>query len=222
MPDCYSANISIGGKVTARQWQRICKDDELFQLFDPQKPEHVGCDGEVWVGTTGTLEACDPQASWGAFNCEDYLVEQGIPFDRETDPDYGNDGVAVAFRPGMKGKLEVTADADGDPVVSFDQLDRFFARLGEVGDAKFEELGDGYTLHRVRKDQPLPPFEYVPWKVGDFEIGEKVALTTVNEHAVFVVTKRGRKFVTLTRTDGEYAGKEIKLPFDEGGWEPVE
>jgi hypothetical protein len=96
--------------------------------------------------------------------------------------------------------------------------------MGEADSiAKFVELGEGYLVHRIKQEQPLPPFEYVPWKLGDFEIGDKVTLTVVNEYAVWVVTKRGRKYVTLTRTgDSKFAGVQIKLPFDEGGWEPME
>ena len=71
---------------------------ELEAMIDEYVREHEIEDSVV----DGIFTLVSYEARWGEFEeIEEALVDAGIPFDRETAPDYGNPAFTVHFRPGI-------------------------------------------------------------------------------------------------------------------------
>lgn len=173
MADHFTGIIRIGGQVTAEQWKRMAELEELLVFIDPEtKQKTEGApplyDGEVYM-SEGAIAVDDPQAGGGMFfNLENYLVEQGIPFDRFSSADYGYDAMEASFRVGMEKPLECISTTDGDVTVLVSTVLKVFGdgkAMDDLSEEDLDDLGYGWRLAMLRQEQPLPEFEYYP--LGD-------------------------------------------------------
>ena len=104
------------------------------------------------------LSVGDDEALGGMFeSLEEFLVEQGIAFDRRSDAKYEYDGEIVFFRLGMKRPGWCLATQDGEPTIRLDDLQpiRGLFQAGNHG-AALTELDA--LLDRI---PPLPPLTIV-------------------------------------------------------------
>lgn len=161
----YYADISIGGRVTREQWEQMLCCEEALAAFNPVTGEPQEGDTRdsregPLLTDDGSLYFGDGQATNGEFDdLERYLVEQSIPFDRHSSL-YDYTAEDRSFRPGV-GDVRAFVDdgailCDAGEVVRYIEagmtLDQILA-LGEGGDT-------GIRLYTMRKDHPLPPFEF--------------------------------------------------------------
>ena len=80
-------------------------------MVDDYMKDYPDC--EINEGN-GLFTIYSPEARWGEFEkIEEYLVEKEIPFDRETNADYGNPAITSYFRPGITPKPKEVGDEVG-------------------------------------------------------------------------------------------------------------
>ena len=99
MADYYGATLYVPKKaITA----------EIQKMLDDYVKDYPEC--EVNEGN-GLFTIYSPEARWGEFEAiEAALVEAEIPFDRETNADYGNPSFTAHFRPGITPKPKEVYD----------------------------------------------------------------------------------------------------------------
>ena len=89
MADYYGATLSVPAHLIT---------PEIKAMIDEYIQEHETEDSVV----DGIFTLVSYEARWGEFEeIEEALVDAGIPFDRETGPDYGNPAFTMYFRPGI-------------------------------------------------------------------------------------------------------------------------
>ena len=181
MSEELNGTISIGGKVTRKQWEEMCKCEGLLEGWKPEDGAETEDGAEIedylqptalYLSTDGHVVIDDPLASYGMFSeLEDYLVKEGIPFDRDSATGYDYDASTASFRSGMERVLEGDALNGGEIVVAAEDVARFISEVGKtIFDKNFTSedfenlddiLGNGWKIYKIRKKQPLPKFEFV-------------------------------------------------------------
>jgi hypothetical protein len=160
MSDCLPGLIQIGGPIPRSLVPELLtriKDEGLRwdwcgDAVSATTPEELL--EELQRHNCETLNVGDDAALGGAFpELEEFLVRQGIAFNRHSDAKYEYDGEVVFFRYGMEGPGWVRATQDGQPVVLLDGLRPVQALLRQADHqqalAELNELLDAIP--------PLPP-----------------------------------------------------------------
>ena len=156
-------SINIGGRVTREQWDQMVEREGLLFDLDPAGGD-TGEGDEAYI-LCGSVTINDGCAAYGHFKAlEAYLVEQGIPYDRQADAAYEYDAEEASFRPGMDDELVAQGQQNGGIMVPVDEvLDLIEKRVRTMNDiiALGEDAPAGFRLAALRRSQPLPPFEFV-------------------------------------------------------------
>ena len=220
MGDYYWGQMNIGGRVTARQFHEMQKLEDSLQGVDPlDLPEEAaGGYGEKPMLYKGVLYFGDPQASYGQFEeLEEYLIEQGIPFDRNSDGYFEYPPESRSSRPGV-GAVRADSVEQGGIVSDTKQMLDYIKRGLSVEDivALGDEADEGVRLTLMLEKYPLPPFEFVPWRAGDFALGEEVVAESGQRCSVIA---KDEEFVTMLWLDGDFVGTQVKVRLDDQDWE---
>lgn len=160
MPDCMPADIIIGGQVTRSQWDRMVAACGWLHHFDPVTHE----DSSGMIDFGGHLNLHDPDAAWGHFEqLEGVLREEGISYDRRANAAYEYDAQEASWRPGMGGELVAVGGQDGGGVmVEAEVVVDYLSRHLSLDDVMAEpDAPNGLRLICLRREQRLPPFEFV-------------------------------------------------------------
>ncbi|HEX5105883.1 MAG TPA: hypothetical protein VFV87_18825 [Pirellulaceae bacterium] len=175
MSEPIPACISIGGKLPRHLVPQLCESIQADGLslewgdahFRPKTAEDLldACRDERGVSI---LWLCDDQADWGRLpNLEDFLTKVGkLPFDLRSEGKMSFDPDLVRHRPGKR-PVQITTNAQGDPVVIAQLLAPVVKTLAKAADAKSRQDCQAdvqRALRRLRsvlppKIAPLPPFE---------------------------------------------------------------
>ena len=153
MADSFWASILIGGKVSREQWEAIGAAEDGLEDSEP---------GD-FIHEDGTLYYEDDQATYGRFEeLEDYLVEQGIPFTRNSEGFCEYPGETRFFRPGVADLTAYDQEGVGDVMptaVAMEYIERglSLADIMALGD----EADPSIRLAVLSKDNKLPKFEFV-------------------------------------------------------------
>ena len=131
MSEWVWAKIEIGGTVRLPQLTRMVQEFGVTPLAaDRTAP--------ATAGAVCRLEREDAQAAGGCFETlEAYLVEQAIPFNRESDGTYEYGPEIRKFRPGLTGGDGVSK-AQVDPVIPCDHENRPVVLASDVAKALSE------------------------------------------------------------------------------------
>ena len=165
MSDYFPGEITIGGRVTRAQWYRMVEMECVLDNFDPQ----TGEDTSGAITSDGTITLHDPDATYGHFDgLEQVLREDGIPYDRQANAAYEHSGEEASFRPGMEDELVAASLQDGAGILCnagkvVDYIERGLT-LAEI--MALDDGDDGIKLAILRREQPLPPFEFVTEEEG--------------------------------------------------------
>jgi len=160
VPDCFPGDIVIGGRITRTQWERLVEAETWLASFDPVTKR----DESGMIDFDEHLHLHDPDAAYGHFEAlEAVLQGEGIPYDRNANAAYEYDGEEASFRPGMDGELVAPGSQDGGGImVEAEAVADYLARRLSLEEVLAEpEAPNGLRLVCLRRDQPLPPFEFV-------------------------------------------------------------
>ena len=145
----------------------MCENEENLGELDPATGELSATAKAYYQDVPriedGTLYYDNDQATYGRFEeLEDYLVEQGIPFTRNSEGFCEYPGETRFFRPGVCDLTAYEQDGVGDVMptaVAMDYIERglSLADIMALGD----EADPSIRLAVLSKDHKLPKFEYV-------------------------------------------------------------
>lgn len=151
MGDRSWAKITIGGIVPGLKFRQFC-DNVLG--YDPLALANMGeGDAVVRIDQDGRLVIEDAERAGGWFEeLENWLVSNGIPFDRVNDGYGGSYGPELRqWRPGMDQPLDLPLALD-EPCVLLDEVRRHLDPPGEFR-AWFERAHPVFP--------PVPPLQVV-------------------------------------------------------------
>ena len=103
MADRMAATICIGGALPAALVPDLCRElreasvgvQGAATCFRPENADDL-----MQACHDGWLCLQDDEVPWGEFGFEGFLQQQGISYDRFTEPKYDRPAVIVSFRPG--------------------------------------------------------------------------------------------------------------------------
>lgn len=135
MPDFCYGTIYIGGRVTPGQVQTIltiladyrpewlAMPEAVKGMVPPDYPHHIDFEPDrKHIVANG-------EVPWGAYGeLEEYLQREGIRFQRETEPAFGESGRIVYFQPdtGIVERCSL-GDGDFDPIITAHELRKAIA-----------------------------------------------------------------------------------------------
>ena len=168
MSEPIAACITIGGKLSADLavvlCESICAEGVALEwgdaLFRPQSGQEL-LDARQDQDGVSRLWLCDDRADWGRFPVlEEFLIREGLPFDRQADHSAEYDADLVIFRPGGE-PITVVTNVQGEPVITTSGLQPLADELASAIQAC--QNGDvGTCLARLNSTQSalqqlLPP-----------------------------------------------------------------
>lgn len=165
MPDTFPADIIIGGRIPRTQWDRMVEAEPTLGHFDPVTHE----DSSGMIDLDGHLNLHNPDAAWGHFEeLEGVLQQEGIPYDRRSNAAYEYDGEEASFRPGMEGELVAGGRQDGGGVMVEAEIVADYLSRGLTLEQVMAEpdAPNGLRLVCLRRDHPLPPFDFIEDEEG--------------------------------------------------------
>jgi len=165
MAERFPTHISIGGKV-----ERAI----IPALIDAINTEELQSDWGIGLPVLrsdkellerledGHLSFFHEERAWGEFpDLEQFLVENGIPFNRSHSPRYEYDGELVQFRKGMETPASAVVNDNGTIMVEAQEIQRvrdILKNAQEMEDVR-KAIDELNTLCLEADIEPLPPFE---------------------------------------------------------------
>ena len=125
MAECMAAEILIGGRIPADVALQLCgaiRDADVGLEygeygFSPDSPDDLLSSRSQSEGPN-VLILHDHEARWGEFrSLEDFLQENGIPYDRFSEAKYEYCSQTVHFRPGQQ-PVALETNAERQPIVT--------------------------------------------------------------------------------------------------------
>ena len=128
MGDRFHTEIEIGGPITKTQlkeivsqasscglsvdWEQVYDEGWILDRLEQQIKQGSPC-----------LSLSDPEVSHEfEASLTEYLILEGIPWNKKVDPKYEYDGEIVWWRKGMKAHESWTTNTDAEPVVTVETL----------------------------------------------------------------------------------------------------
>jgi hypothetical protein len=172
MADRMAAEIWIGGTVPRSLLDEFPISD-LRLDWDEQPIDATSEEGILSArDERGLLHFADCEAAWGEFQeLEDWLRENGIPFERRSCGKYEYDPCLVQFRPDLPDKPDryTLTTQEGGPVVCCNEIEKAMQSMARlVKDTKrppakrlqaWERVYRRLTRSIPPKLPPLPAFE---------------------------------------------------------------
>jgi hypothetical protein len=126
MADRMSVELEIGGLIPRRLVDDLIaaiRSEEL-RLYCDEGPFRAATADELLKlsrrdGTPGTLHLQEHEVAWGHLeDLEEFLVKNGIAFDRWTEAKYEYDAEVVQFRRGMRRPVWIATLQNKEPVIA--------------------------------------------------------------------------------------------------------
>jgi hypothetical protein len=134
MSEPIAAEIRIGGlicrslvpkliDVIDKQGVSVSWEEDPFDAKTAEELLELARDKD---GKPGHLSLIDLEANWGQFEgLEEFLVQQGIAFDRYSEAKHQYDAERVWFRPGMRDPETIITDGSHNPIVGLTVLEEY-------------------------------------------------------------------------------------------------
>ena len=165
MADRYPTKIRIGGPVKRERLAALIRTinaEGLQSDWGSCLPDITSEEELLKNVEGGHLTYCDEERAWGEFpDLEQFLVENGIPFNRSHSPRYEYDGELAQFRTGMKTPATAAVNDNEVIVIEAPEIQRIRDILKSArNQSDVQRVIDELDNLCLEADiEPLPPFE---------------------------------------------------------------